>query len=50
MQQNQLVNSESSAFRILVAGTDLQFHDFQLADPLPTGRQIIGVAGGPSGG
>src|SRR5579863_4727764 len=46
MQQNQSVTPESGTFRILVAGTDLQFHDFQVADPVPTGRQIIEVAGG----
>jgi hypothetical protein len=46
MQQNQPVTPESGAFRILVAGTDLQFRDFRLADPVPTGRQIIDVSGG----
>jgi hypothetical protein len=46
MQQNQSVTPESDAFRILVAGTDLQFHDSKVPDPVPTGRQIIEAAGG----
>lgn len=46
MQQNQSVTPESGAFRIRVASTDLQFLDFQVPDPVPTGRQIIEVAGG----
>ncbi|MBX3491822.1 MAG: multiubiquitin domain-containing protein [Parvibaculum sp.] len=46
MQQNQSLTPESLAFRILVAGTDLKFHDYQVSDPVPTGRQIIEVAAG----
>lgn len=46
MQDNQSVNPESAGFRILVAGPDLNFREFRVADPVPTGRQIIEAAGG----
>lgn len=46
MQPHQGVTPESSPFRILVAGTDLQFHGAAVPDPVPTGRQIIEAAGG----
>jgi hypothetical protein len=46
MQQNQPVTPESGAYRIQIAGPDLQFRDAKIADPVPTGRQIIEAAGG----
>jgi Multiubiquitin len=45
MQQNQEVTAETG-FKIAIAGTDLKFRDAKLTDPVPTGRQIIEVAGG----
>lgn len=46
MQQNQQVDPESGGFRVSIGGTDLKFHEAWIADPVPTGRQIIEVAGG----
>jgi hypothetical protein len=43
--QHQSVTAEPS-FRFLIGNTDLQFHEAKVADPVPTGRQIIEVAGG----
>lgn len=45
MQLNQSGGSESRTFGIKVAGTDLKFRDVNVADPVPTGRQIIDAAG-----
>src|SRR5271156_4486891 len=45
MQQNQ-GGETMTAFRIAVGGTDLEFRDVQITDPVPTGRQIIEAAGG----
>ena len=46
MQENQQVGPESGGFRLSIAGTDLKFHEARIGDPVPTGRQIIEVAGG----
>lgn len=43
--QHQSPTAEPT-FRILIGNTDLQFHEAKVADPVPTGRQIIEVAGG----
>jgi Multiubiquitin len=45
MQENQQVGPESGGFRLSIAGTDLKFHEARIGDPVPTGRQIIEVAG-----
>jgi hypothetical protein len=45
MQQNQ-GGEAMMAFRIAVGGTDLKFREVHIADPVPTGRQIIESAGG----
>lgn len=45
MQENQHVGPELGGFRISVAGTDLKFREARVADPVPTGRQIIQAAG-----
>ena len=34
-------SQDASGFPIAIAGGDLQFRTFALADPVPTGRQII---------
>jgi hypothetical protein len=36
----------TTAHRIAIAGTDLQFRNVPIADPIPTGRQIAEAAGG----
>lgn len=36
----------TGSFRISVAGPDLAFRNEALADPVPTGRQIIEASGG----
>ncbi len=41
MLQEQSVNPETHTFPIRVAGTDLNFRQELVADPVPTGRQII---------
>lgn len=46
MLQEQSVNPETHTFPIRVAGTDLNFRQELVADPVPTGRQIIAAAGG----
>jgi len=46
MQENPQVTPESGGYRIALAGTDLKFHEARIADPVPTGRQIIETAGG----
>jgi hypothetical protein len=46
MEENQHVGLESGGYRIAIAGTDLKFREARIADPVPTGRQIIETAGG----
>lgn len=46
MHTNQQVSAPAGHFRISVAGTDLSFRGLDIADPVPTGRQIIEAAGG----
>ena len=45
MKVNQQIGSQPGSFRISIAGTDLKFRDVEIADPVPTGRQIIEAGG-----
>lgn len=46
MPETRTPNQNSGSFRIAVAGTDLNFRNISLEDPVPTGKQIIEAAGG----
>ena len=46
MPHDQGPTAQTVTFRIAVGGTDLQFRQVAIADPVVTGRQIIEAAGG----
>lgn len=46
MLENQILAPESTTFAVSASGPDLKFRELRLADPVPTGRQIVEAFGG----